>query len=70
MNQEIGLCTRGLYGYRDAVRFDRNLAEEIEDLSNLLVVVNKSEHELTRSEIDLVLRVTEEPTQPQWAVAS
>lgn len=70
MSCTIGLCARGIYGYRDAVRFDPAMAEEIQDLSNLLEVVNSQDVRLTTREIDLVLRVTiEGRCLPQWAVA-
>lgn len=69
MNCPIGLCVRGLFGYRDGVRFDPAMAEEIEDLSNLLEVVN-AKSDLTPKEIDLVLHVAaRDQCLPEWAVA-
>lgn len=71
MSCPMGLCVRGIYGYRDAVRFDPAMAEEIQDLSNLLEVVNSKSEDLTVKEIDLVLHVsTEDQCLPQWAIAS
>lgn len=71
MSCPMGLCARGIYGYRDAVRFDPAMAEEIRDLSNLLEVVNSKDGELTFKEIDLVLHVSaEDQCLPEWAVAS